>query len=204
MKIYSYVVARDFGFAPNPFHGICTLTTCKPKIRLKAEIGDWIIGTGSKKDEMNNKLIYAMRITEKMSIQEYWESDRFSCKKPIKNGSLVQMNGDNIYWRNEINNEWQQENSHHSLEDGVINYLNLNRDLSGRYVLISDYFFYFGSKAVDIPSEFVPHIMKRGQGHKKIISEWGNLFVNYLTNNFSNGIHADPIKFSNFERYKGI
>ena len=32
MKLYSYIVARDFGFAPNPFYGFCTLATCKPKI----------------------------------------------------------------------------------------------------------------------------------------------------------------------------
>src|SRR5712671_5339411 len=33
MRLYSYVVARDFGFAPNPFFGVCTLATCKPDIR---------------------------------------------------------------------------------------------------------------------------------------------------------------------------
>ncbi|WP_225761747.1 hypothetical protein [Acinetobacter sp. Marseille-P8610] len=33
MKIFSYVVSRDFGFAPNPFFNFCTLATCKPKIR---------------------------------------------------------------------------------------------------------------------------------------------------------------------------
>ncbi len=27
---------RDYGFAPNPFHGICTLATCKPVIRRVA------------------------------------------------------------------------------------------------------------------------------------------------------------------------
>lgn len=47
MKIFSYVVSRDFGFAPNPFFNFCTLATCKPKIRKDAKIGDWIIGTNS-------------------------------------------------------------------------------------------------------------------------------------------------------------
>ena len=49
MKLFSYVVARDYGFAPNPFFSTCTLATCKPKIRRTASVGDWIIGTGSKK-----------------------------------------------------------------------------------------------------------------------------------------------------------
>ncbi len=31
---HCYVIPYDSGFAPNPFHGICTLTTCKPDIRL--------------------------------------------------------------------------------------------------------------------------------------------------------------------------
>ena len=44
MKLFSYILARDFGFAPNPFYSICSLATCKPIIRKKAQIGDWIIG----------------------------------------------------------------------------------------------------------------------------------------------------------------
>ena len=48
MRLHSYVVARDYGFAPNPFFGVCTLATCKPKIRSAAKLGDWVMGTGSK------------------------------------------------------------------------------------------------------------------------------------------------------------
>lgn len=28
MRCFSYIVARDYGFAPNPFHGFCTLANC--------------------------------------------------------------------------------------------------------------------------------------------------------------------------------
>jgi hypothetical protein len=49
MTLYSYVVAHDFGFAPNPFDGLCTLATCKPDIRKKAAVGDYIVGTGCAK-----------------------------------------------------------------------------------------------------------------------------------------------------------
>ena len=31
--LFSYVVATDSGFAPNPFFGLCTLACCKPAIR---------------------------------------------------------------------------------------------------------------------------------------------------------------------------
>jgi hypothetical protein len=34
----------DTGFAPNPFHDFLTLATCKPDIRKKAQIGDWVLG----------------------------------------------------------------------------------------------------------------------------------------------------------------
>ena len=31
--VYEYVMTSDSGFAPNPFHGTCTLACCKPRIR---------------------------------------------------------------------------------------------------------------------------------------------------------------------------
>lgn len=43
-NVFIYVVDRDFGFAPNPFHGYCTLATCKPGIRKSAAMGDWVVG----------------------------------------------------------------------------------------------------------------------------------------------------------------
>ena len=76
-RLYSYIVARDFGFAPNPFYGFCTLATCKPQIRKSAEIGDWIIGTGSKSKGRDGHIVYAMRVTEAMSFDEYWTDSRF-------------------------------------------------------------------------------------------------------------------------------
>ena len=48
MRLYSYVVRYDIGFAPNPFHGWCTLATCKQDIRIKARVDDWTVGTGSR------------------------------------------------------------------------------------------------------------------------------------------------------------
>ena len=62
-RIYSYKLSRDYGFAPNPFHGICTLATCKPQIRKGAQVGDLIIGCGSKELKMQGKIIFAMRVS---------------------------------------------------------------------------------------------------------------------------------------------
>ena len=78
MKLYSYVVARDFGFAPNPFFGFCTLATCKPKIREHASVGDWVVGTGAKvRYGYSGRLIYAMQVSEVLDFNTYWSDPRF-------------------------------------------------------------------------------------------------------------------------------
>ena len=55
-RVYMYVVDRDFGFAPNPFHGVCTLATCKPAIRKGARVGDWVIGMGGSRSQCDGKM----------------------------------------------------------------------------------------------------------------------------------------------------
>ena len=40
MRVFSYIVTHDTGYAPNPFHGFLTLACCKPLIRRTAEVGD--------------------------------------------------------------------------------------------------------------------------------------------------------------------
>ena len=111
MNFFSYVVEHDYGLAPNPFGGYCTLAVCKPGIRKNKnlKIGDWIIGTGSKKLNRLNHLIYAMKVEEKITFEEYWNDRRFRFKRPIVNGSLVQMYGDNFYHKDEQTQEWIQE-----------------------------------------------------------------------------------------------
>ena len=120
MKLYSYVVARDFGFAPNPFFGFCTLATCKPRIRSSASVGDWVVGTGAKGGyDYQGRLIYAMQVSETLGFDDYWSDPRFNLKRPNLKGSLKAMYGDNIYRRD--GSQWVQADSHHSLPDGRLN-----------------------------------------------------------------------------------
>lgn len=77
-KGYSYVVARDYGFAPNPFWGVLTLATCKPKIRKSANVGDYVIGHSAASD--GNKLIFIMKVGRVITFDEYWNSDEFEIK----------------------------------------------------------------------------------------------------------------------------
>lgn len=147
-NIFSYILRYDLGFAPNPFHGYCTLATCKPKIREYARPGDWVVGLGSRSGTQADKLVYAMRVEEKMTYNEYWLDGRFTRKRPRYDGSLKQAYGDNIYHQSP-DGAWGQIDSHHSEPDGTPNTEHANHDTQTNAVLISRRFSYFGSDAVD-------------------------------------------------------
>jgi hypothetical protein len=157
-KIYSYVVARDYGFAPNPFHGICTLATCKPRIRRAAAIGDWVVGTGSANRKRTGFIVFAMNVEEAMTFDEYWSDERFFQKRPNLRSSKKQAFGDNIYHRKGESFDWQQLNSHHSLPDGRKNSVNVNIDTSVNRVLISKSFTYWGGFGPEIPTQFRDYV----------------------------------------------
>lgn len=167
--LYSYVVLRDFGFAPNPFYGFCTLATCKPQIRKNAQVGDWIIGTGSKSSKPEGReghIVYAMHVSEVMSFNEYWQDCRFQEKRPDMYASISKAFGDNIYFRDNTSNEWIQRDSHHSYECGKPNLKNLCHDTKIDRVLISDDFIFWGGSGPQIPAFPGIDICKRGPGHK--------------------------------------
>src|SRR4051794_15707496 len=109
-----YVVDRDFGFAPNPFHGSCTLATCMPRIRKPAQLGDWVAGMGGRRLKATGRCIYAMRVTETKTFDDYFADPAFFDKRPVRNGSSVMMVGDNIYHVDCSNGLWRQLDSHHS------------------------------------------------------------------------------------------
>ena len=170
-RIYSYVVKRDFGFAPNPFHGFCTLATCKPVIRRVAEVGDWVIGTGSVYRNRTGHIVYAMRVSETMSFDEYWRDPRFLAKRPDLRGSRKQAFGDNIYHKDPNSGLWLQADSHHSLRDGTPDPRNTGNDTKTDRVLISDDFIYWGGCGVEIPEFDGINICKNGQSHRSMFSD---------------------------------
>lgn len=173
MRIYSYVVARDFGFAPNPFHGVCTLATCKPRIRKLALTGDWVIGTGSATAKRADRLVYAMRVEEAMPFQSYWDDPRFHLKKPNLHASKKLAFGDNIYHRHAPNEPWIQINSHHSFEDGAPNPGNITNDTQTDRLLISRDYVYFGGSGPSIPTDlrdFGGEDLCAHRGHKSRFS----------------------------------
>lgn len=170
LRLFSYVVARDYGFAPNPFHGYCTLATCKPKIRHAGRVGDWVLGTGSAKYKRAGYAVFAMRIDEILSFDEYFTDGRFARKQPDLSGSRKIAFGDNIYSR-DAGGAWLQLDSHHSLADGTPNQRNINNDTQTDKVLASTHFVYWGGNGPAVPNHlrsFGPASVDvcAGRGHK--------------------------------------
>jgi hypothetical protein len=163
MRLFSYIVTHDTGFAPNPFWGICSLANCKPTIRRTAEIGDWIVGLSSK--ELGHQIIYAMRVNQIISYEEYFSDNQY--KKKIPDFSIdgtVNKCGDNIYMPLGKKN-FQQLQSMHSLKRSKIeDPKSKKHDLGGKNVLLSKDFYYFGSKKVVLPESLNELIV--GRAHK--------------------------------------
>lgn len=148
--IYKYVITVDTGVAPCVDEGLLSLCICKPKIRKTAQVGDWIIATGSRpKISRTPKVVFAAKVTEIKTMEQYAVENegrrdciyRFDGLSLIHNGS--QIHGDRK---------------------------NQNKDISGRFCLISKQFWYFGRDAIELP-EPLHGLHHRGQGHGKIRDE---------------------------------
>lgn len=206
MNCFRYKMDHDYGFAPNPFHGVLSLATCKgSQLRNNGnlEIGDWVIGLGSVAMGNLGKIIYAMQVEEKITFDQYWEDPRFHNKKPVINGTLVQMYGDNVY--HTVDGKVVQEHCAHSLKGGGVNKDHLQRDSDGKYVLLSRRFYYFGDHCPEVPKEF-SYILNNSRSTKfwdlhdddvKI-----NAFVSWLEENYSIGIHGDPCNWKEYNLTK--
>ena len=196
MRLFSYVVARDYGFAPNPFFGVCTLATCKPRVRKAAAVGDWIVGTGSKRRGRQGLLVYVMRVAETLTYNEYWADPRFHRKKPNLRGSLKQAFGDNIYFRDETG-QWHQQDSHHSCQGGAPNFHNIRNDTQTDRVLIGFEYAYWGGSGPQIDESFRNyggHDIRVGRNHKcNFPHGLANDFVTWFHLLGEYGYRGDPL-----------
>ena len=192
-KLYTYIVRVDGGFAPNPFHGFCTLATCKPRIRKIAKDGDWIAGFSSKRHYKDRRLVYAMRVDKVLDFDEYWKDTSFKYKRPIPTGDREQQCGDNIYHRNPDDGSWIQAPSYHN-EDHI------ERDTKFPQALISKTFVYYGAKAVKLPHEFRnwdgQDISPMGIGHRCNFADGlREEFIDWLAPQADNGVYGEPMEW---------
>ena len=187
---------RDFGFAPNPFHNLCTLATCKPRIRRVAKEADWIIGMGGSRLKATGRCIFAMRVSRSITFDEYWRNPLYRDKKPVRNGSKKMIVGDNIYHQTTPGN-WEQLNSHHSNPDGSPNTHNLTNDTQANAVLVSEYFFYFGGAAIEVPQDILQRIKYvNRRNHRTFSVAEAQPLISYIETNFKpNRLLDDPFDF---------
>lgn len=200
MHLFSYRVEHDFGLAPNPFGGTISFAVCRGDIRSNKfmQIGDWLVGTGSVSMKNEGRLIYAMKVEEIISFDEYWNDPRFQYKKPYLKGTLVQMYGDNFY--HIVDERMVQEPSAHSNPDLEQRIKLYNKDVKGKRVLLSKTFYYFGDNCPLIPTE-LQTICSSGRAYKykKITEEQIKSFVSWLESNYTVGIHGDPCNWKEFK-----
>ena len=112
------------------------------------------------------------------------------------------MVGDNIYHK-DGNGVWEQADSVHSNKDGSVNKQMLEKDTAIEKVLISDHFYYFGSKKVHVPLRWLNEIgftYGIGQKHYPVencdpLFKWLNTFQAEL-----NRVQADPEMFDSHDK----
>ncbi len=163
--MFSYVIEHDLGFAPNPFHGACTLACCKPLIRKSAKIGDYILGTGAVEPNLEGYLTYWMRVDQILTFDQYWKAQRFRRKKPHMSATTYLRYGDNIYHR-DGGKTFKREDSFHSMEDGSVSLGDLRRDTGTTdKVLVGHEFAYWGRAGIKVPNHLT-FLLKKGPGHR--------------------------------------
>jgi hypothetical protein len=138
-SLFSYVVATDTGFAPNPYHGYCSVATCKPEIRSAAEPGDWVIGcapAGANQDTV----VFVMQVDEKLSYHEYYDDELFKPKRPGGDSP-----GYNIYYRDDGQLVQVENPAYHDLDE------DREHDTQTDAVLIGSLFWYFGEHGYEVP-----------------------------------------------------
>lgn len=170
IRLFCYKMTHDTGFAPNPFHGVLTLANCKPLIRKYKKVGDWIAGFTSKKlnGDISGKerLVFLMKVTDKILYSEFWNDPLYEMKRPnLMSMKIIDKAGDNIYEPLKVNallsSDFKQvENKNHKEWDQ-------QHDIKGVYVLVSNYFYYFGSSPIEIENEIRPGIPKSQSAHGK-------------------------------------
>jgi hypothetical protein len=192
-RLYSYKMTHDSGFAPNPFWGVLTLATCKASMRRSKRVGDWIAGFTSGAlcgDRVGaERLVYLMKVAERIPTAEYYGRPRFRSKIPdVSNRFHVQVVGDNIYRPRRANahapRDFEQLPNPHHWDGGAHCGPRKSRDddISGECVLTADEFAYFGGSPLSVPASVRPAVPpgQHPQGWLTRDVRRAEAFINYV------------------------
>ena len=163
MTLFAYVMTEDSGYAPNPFHGFCTLARCMPSTRSVAKVGDYVVGLAGKRlrgclsKDGDWRIIYAMQVTDKKTFQEYWDDEEFLVKRPDRSADDEKALGDN----------------------------DISLNTPGKYALISGagHFAYWGKKAPPVPPNLgflVPPFIPYAIGHRRFHGKEAEAFIKWF------------------------
>lgn len=198
MHCFRYRMDHDYGFAPNPFWGTLTLACCKAQIRNSRVLaaGDWIVGLGSVAMGNEGTVVYAAKVGKILPFDDYWNSPDYQVKKANINGTMIQMYGDNVY--HTVAGQVVQEPCAHSNDP---NGKHKASDVSGKYVLICERFYYFGDNAPKLPKELA-YIGDTGNPRAIRYTDLDDAkiqaFTDWLAANYEMGIHGDPCNWKEF------
>lgn len=142
MRVWSYVITTDHGTAPNYNEPAVTLAICKPRIRRRAEVNDLIIGfNGKTLSTSSDSVRWAGVVSEVISMERYWDDERFSNKKPDRS-----LNPDNIY-KFENGMFFQVKNNSHDNSS-------IKTDIGGKNVLVFKDVWHMGGIQSKLPVIF--------------------------------------------------
>ena len=142
IKMFSYVVDHDTGYAPNPYHKLCTLVGCmynksensakfnprRNNIVELAKKGNWIVGLGGKSERSSGQgtIIYAMQVTDILPLKEYCQrhTNRADAKPaPHQPWRRALISNDYYYFGNQK----------HELEPAIYDQLKVRRRFKNRF-----------------------------------------------------------------------
>jgi len=201
MRLFSYKLTHDGGFAPNPFWGFLTIATCKPGFRRSKRTGDWIAGFTSEKlcgDAVGQeRLVFLMKVDEKIPLADYFNGRRFRRKIPKMSARKeIHRAGDNIYRplssAPAATNDFEQlPNPHHSVDQK-------SKDIGGQNVLIAAEYVYFGRDPLTIPPHLRPDIPtgQSANGNRTHDGKRADKFIKFvMRKGAGRRIHAPPHKW---------
>lgn len=149
------------------------------------------MGTGSRRSpigDISGRVVYAMRISQTMSMREYDLFVREHCPNKIPEWGqhdLKRRLGDAIY-----DFSYKPPRLRPSVHDKS----NRNRDLGGKRALLSNHFFYFGDQPVPLHKE-LRGIVHQGPGHRSKLNEpYVDSFVEWIHDlgKKPNVLHGNP------------
>lgn len=152
MRVFSYVIVRDRGGAPNFEPPRPTLAVCKPKIRLKADKGDLVLAfAGRSLGPEPHAVRWAGIVGERLTYEDYWNDLRFAAKKTGEHA-------DNFYRPNGAGFERVPQSKHNPKA--------AETDLGGRHILVFNRVWRFGPTIAVLPASFGLRMVGGRRGHR--------------------------------------